>query len=345
MRSDGTGENAMGNLCINRQVCFPFLIVPIFILLITPVIKADLLVTSNAWFPSSGGGPRFDAVRFSESNGSFIGGLGGGGEGPGQTTVGPDGNIYQASINLLNGDIISQIEKFNGSNGAFLQTLPTSNTYANASGIAVRSDGIIFVSSHKASPGPATAINGILRFDGTSYSTFIPQGMGGLSNPSKLLFGPDGDLYAEDGGVIRRYDQAGNFQGNIASGIAFTFGPDHNLYVALAGAGGVARYNISTGNPIDTFIPSGSSNVSNIADLSFGPDNNLYIAESVDTDSVVRYSGSSGSFLGTFIPKGSPGITVPLYLTFAPLPEPSTALLLSAMLFSFCRTRPHSNRN
>lgn len=120
------------------------------------------------------------------------------------------------------------------------------------------------------------------------------------------------------GGVIRHFDNNGNYLGVFQSGgpgldgpAAVQFGPDGNLYV-LTGSNTVLRYNGTTGVFIDTFIPQGSNGLDDAKDMIFGPDGNLYIANNENPANsigeggeVLRFSGKTGAFIDTFIVNGA----------------------------------------
>jgi streptogramin lyase len=73
------------------------------------------------------------------------------------------------------------------------------------------------------------------------------------------------------------------------------------------GTDSVLRYNSTTGEFIDTFIPPGSGGLAFPFGLSFGPDGNLYVGN-VATQSILRYNGTTGEFIDTFVPPGSGGL-------------------------------------
>jgi sugar lactone lactonase YvrE len=191
----------------------------------------------------------------------------------------------------------------------------------------------LFVSN----PGAIEGTGNILRFDertGDFLGEFIPDR--GWGRPDGLVFGPDGNLYVCSGGPdsILRYDgitgdplpSPGNsgatfvpsgsggltFGGPGEGGAWLVFGPDGNLYVPSGSIGAppaeskVLRFNGTTGEFIDAFVPAGSGGLQGPRGLVFGPDGNLYVEASRSAPgSVLRYDGRSGDFLDVFVPAGS----------------------------------------
>jgi outer membrane protein assembly factor BamB len=121
------------------------------------------------------------------------------------------------------------------------------------------------------------------------------------------------DLTSDTDGVIRRFDNSGNYIGTFTSGgptldgpSALRFGPDGNLYV-LSGSSTVIRYNGRTGVYIDTFISSGLSEAKNMV---FGPDGNLYISANPgggvgEGGTIMRFNGTTGAFIDNFVANGA----------------------------------------
>lgn len=113
-----------------------------------------------------------------------------------------------------------------------------------------------------------------------------------------------------NGGMVRRYDLNGAFQGTFTIGggldspgvTGLDFGPDGHLYVANAAANSVMRYNGQTGAFIDTFATGGG--LSSAQGLAFGPDGNLYVSGYL-TDAVLRYDGTTGVFMDVFASSAS----------------------------------------
>jgi hypothetical protein len=138
-----------------------------------------------------------------------------------------------------------------------------------------------------------TASASVLRFDSTTgafLGTFVPAGSGGLSYANDLTFGPDGNLY-----------------------ISQKPGADYITSTVL-------RYNGTTGDFIDVFVPPGSGSVNTATAIRFGRDGNLYVADFNDgiasSGDVKRFNGTTGAFIDAFT--SGYGMSHPSGLTFGP---------------------------
>jgi DNA-binding beta-propeller fold protein YncE len=179
-------------------------------------------------------------------------------------------------------------------------------------------DGNFYV-ANASEPGIVRRYDGIT---GTYMGPFVPAHSGGLVNAGALVFGPDGNLYVIDADLntsaVMRYD--GNTGAPLPApgqpGAIFVpphsgglntlwgtlaFGPDGNLYVSSYGTNNVLRFDATTGDFIDQFVPSGSGGLSGTHGIAFGPDGNLYVSSHL-TNSVLRYDGSTGAFIDVFVP-------------------------------------------
>jgi len=167
-----------------------------------------------------------------------------------------------------------------------------------------------------------------VRYSFRSYQpeVFVASGSGGLSGASKIICGPDDNLYvsSQNDDRVRRFDGAtGAFMdifvtagsGGLNLPVGLGFGPDGNLYVASAGNSSVLRYDGLTGAFIDAFVPNGSG-LNNPTGLLWGPDDRLYVC-SRNSDKVLHFD-SDGTPLGDFVTAGSGGLDSPRGLTFGP---------------------------
>jgi streptogramin lyase len=153
----------------------------------------------------------------------------------------------------------------------------------------------------------------ILRYDevtGHFMDAFVPSGSAGLRRPRGLLIGRDGNFYVSSFGTnnVLRFDGTtgaplpapGKTGAVFASGgglqgpSGLILGADGNLYVVSQGNHSVLRYSGTTGDFLDTFVPTGQGGLNTARGLVFGPDGNLYV-NSDGTQSVMRYDGATGT--------------------------------------------------
>lgn len=115
--------------------------------------------------------------------------------------------------------------------------------------------------------------------DGAYVGQFVAPGSGGYesgtSNPSRIAFGSDGNLYAttyiSSSGVLKFDGKTGAFLGSITSEpkIDLAAGPDGMLYASVNG--GIKRYSVVT-STWSSFVANGLPAKA----LRFGPDDQLY---------------------------------------------------------------------
>ena len=237
--------------------------------------------------------------------------------------VGPNGNLYIATLD--------RIKRFDGSTGAFIDDFVP----PGSGGLTIQNMVILFGPDGHLYVGACGGGNpGVLRFNGLTgvfMGIFVPVGSGGLVCPSgRMAFGPDGRLYVPDiGNDVLRYDgQTGafvdafvpNMSGGLFGPTGVAFLPDGDLLVASRGGnppgGAVLRYSGQSGAFVGAFVPEGSGGLDAPRDLAFGPDGNLYVI-GVFNHIVKRYDGITGAFIDDFVPSGSGGLEVPGYLAFA----------------------------
>jgi outer membrane protein assembly factor BamB len=146
------------------------------------------------------------------------------------------------------------------------------------------------------------------------------------------VFGPEtraGDLFVSSGNnAVLEYDgTTGTFVKTFANGGGLTgpnglaFGPNGDLFVS-SGNNAVLEYNGTTGTFVKTFANGGG--LTSPVGLAFGDNGDLFVSSG--NNAVLEYNGTTGTFVKTFASGG--GLTRPTFLAFAPIPEPSSLLLL-----------------
>jgi 6-phosphogluconolactonase (cycloisomerase 2 family) len=216
-------------------------------------------------------------------------------------------------------------------NGAFIRTFvsPGSGGLNVPIGITFGPDRNLYL-SYGACIGPT----GILRYDGQTgafLGAFVPStSNGGALCLASIVFGPNGNLFADDvlAGNVKEYDgTTGAFIKVFANtSVAPTpldplFGPDGNLYVG--GATDVEEFNGTTGAFIRSF-PQGLGTAANQpAALAFGPDGNLYVGTLGPCcpevmGEILRYNPTTGALIGVFVPPGSGGLQSVGEIVFRP---------------------------
>jgi WD40 repeat protein len=222
----------------------------------------------------------------------------------------------------------------------------SSNNNSGSAAAAASSDGFLFLSSLPNQVKLYNLTTG--SFDRDFIST---ESNGGLSNPRQMTFGSDGNLYVLGGLQIMRYNgttgaflddfvnvdvESGSGQNELAD---FVFGPDGNIYVTFGrsfvapGApvpqfvSEIKRYNGTTGEFIDNFVPDGSGGIFQPKSLAFGPDGNLYVttasASGITVNrqaQILRFDGTTGEFIDSFVPPAgnSSGLNGPGDMIFGP---------------------------
>jgi sugar lactone lactonase YvrE len=186
--------------------------------------------------PASSGIHRFDGVT-GFPLGFFVSGGSGGLTTPRGLAFGPNGNLFVA--NATTGELF----EYDGTTGAFIgvfvDTTGNGGGPMDPYGLLFHGDSL-FVASYFPSE--------VKQFDaatGAFVQTFVTSGAGGLSGPTNLAFGPDGDLYVTsyDDDAVRRYDGSdGSFvevfvasgSGGLSGPIDLEFAPEPTATTALA---------------------------------------------------------------------------------------------------------------
>jgi hypothetical protein len=161
-----------------------------------------------------------------------------------------------------------------------------------------------------------------------------------------FAFLPDGSLFAvTDGDEIARYDAATGARISPATSLPqlgfdgygfdrLAVGPEGEVYATYNYRfrdqvldGGVMRFDGITGSLLNVLIddtPAFGAASGGDLGLAFGPDGQLYVG-SQRASAILRYDAATGALLGTLpIP---PGVAGAGYLTFLPVPEPTSIVL------------------
>jgi outer membrane protein assembly factor BamB len=179
----------------------------------------------------------------------------------------------------------------------------TGSAVASGQDLAIDALGRVYVTS----PND----NRVARFSrtGAFLGNFISGGGGGLSTPSGLTFGPDGNLYVANRGsnsVTRHHGSTGALVGTfIAAGAGglvqphgIAFGPNGNLFVT-SNDHRVLQFSGSTGALVSTFVAAGSGGLDTPRGLLFKPDGNLLVASQL-THAILEYDGDTGAYVRRF---------------------------------------------
>jgi glucose/arabinose dehydrogenase len=228
-------------------------------------------------------------------------------------------NLYVSDVSF------STVQVFNSS-GTLTGSLTPAGGWGSPSGIAVGSNGDVYVADMND--------NVVNQFDpnGNFIKTFISTG---LNAPTGVAFGPDGYLYVANFGpgnnsYISRFDSNGNAVDvtpfvPASTGLfdpgAIEFGPDGNLYIADSSNAAIDKVLLPSGS-FSTIVPTCATpaSPSNPQGVAFGPDGNLYVSDAGtacnNSGSAVYKYDTSGDALGPFV---APNIlSSPIDLTFGP---------------------------
>lgn len=218
---------------------------------------------------------------------------------PGDLAFAPDGTLYVSS----------------GSNNQVLHYDASGNFLGvTASGLSGPL-GVTFDASGSNLYIANTLTNEILKYNVSSstLSSFVSAGSGGLTNPAKAVFGPDGNLYVAStftDQVLRYNGQTGTFidvfatTGTTLGPKWLAFGSDGNLYTTVRDATvltkfAIQRNNATTGAFVDSFLPARDG-----WSFTIGLGNIVYCSSNADN--------SNGGFVDRYGPSSIAAFTVSL---------------------------------
>jgi len=273
-------------------------------LLLASAVRGDLVVLQ----PGGGGAPNAGSAqvwRFDTASGTALSTFSQENEGFTGMSVTADNDVY-VTTNILGGYTLYRFNRLGSYRGA-----ATGGNQGDFNSVIRGSDGNLYClgrqgSFNFSSLPPAH----ILRLDQPSPTIFVANGTGGMTNPTSMTRGPDGNFYVieADIGIMRFNGTTGASmgvvvplgRGGLANPRRAIFGPDGRLYISTGANNSVLRYDGSTGVFIDAFVAAGAGGLSEAVGLAFGPDGNLYVS-SRSSHQVLRYSGSTGAFMNVFV--------------------------------------------
>jgi Calx-beta domain len=250
---------------------------------------------------------------------------------PSRVAIGPDGNVYVNGLDQQN-NLTQAIFRYDGTTGAplpapgrpgavYVEDDPSTLTIDESGGLGNASwgNGFLFGPDGNLYSGCGKPTSHqVLRFqgpNGTSPGAFVDVFVNITniaSGPNSLVFGPDGALYANGGGVssdlIDRFDGStgapigdGVFvaprSGGLSNSRQFVIDPlGVYLYVVNSNAGQVLRFQgPSASDPgafVDTYITQGQSGLAFSIGLALDPAGNLYVGER-DLNRITRFAPNS----------------------------------------------------
>jgi len=195
----------------------------------------------------------------------------------------------------------NSVKRFDGQTGTYIDDF-----------VSVNSGGLSLPQDIKTGPEGNLLVSGrgnssVLMFDRVS-GDFIKSFTKGyaLDNPTKISFGPDGDLYVSQWGTaqnkIARFngttgDFIDEFTPSLNLALGHAWDSDGNLYVACYGSKDVRKFDTG-GNFSGVFTEAG--HLQGPTYLWFDGKGNLFVEDWI-LGSVIQFNASTGVFIKTFI--------------------------------------------
>jgi hypothetical protein len=191
---------------------------------------------------------------------------------------------------------------------------PLAGPHVGVLGMTDGPDGLLYVASEGS--------HSVLRYDaqsGAFIDAFVADDpttpgdeSGGLTQPTAVVFGPDGKLYVAsfDRDQILRYDGvtgayeavavASNAGALNGPDLGMAFGPDGALYVPSYWNHRVKRYDVATGAFLGDVLEPLTTPLRNPREILFLGDGSALVA-SEGSDQVLRFDPLSGAYIGVLV--------------------------------------------
>jgi sugar lactone lactonase YvrE len=258
-------------------------------------------------------------TRYNGLTGQFLGDFvdqgGGGLSFPAGMIFSPDHHSFFVASNFNSLILRYDYDGITATNPSVFAAIPD---FGAPVGLVFGPDGNLYVSTLS----PNADNSSVLRYDGTTGvplpssgetgANFVHPGAGGLGKAGGIVFGPDGNLYVSNQATnqILRFDGVTGqpLPAPGRTGAAFTdadsvnrpagllFGPSasgapslQDLYVIAVNTDNVLRFDGTSGNAIDAFIPAGSGGLMKPRGLAFDETDPTYLTYGIP-------AGGGGAF-------------------------------------------------
>lgn len=192
------------------------------------------------------------------------------------------------------------VKRFNGETGAYIDDFIAAGSGGlnTTQDLVMTNDGNILVSGRGNTK--------VLLYNGKTGDLIMPFTRGYvLDNPTKIAFGPDGNLYVSQWGSaqssIARFDENGSFIDEFTPDLIQPLGhlwdSESNLYVACYGSKDVRKFD-PDGNFLGVFCEAG--HLQGPTNMWFDENGSLYIID-WPLGSVFEFNATTGGFIKTFI--------------------------------------------
>lgn len=242
--------------------------------------------------------------------------------------LGPDGNGDGHSDLYVVSGATSEVLRFDGRSGSFMDTFVSSESGGLKDPVDLRfgPDGNLYVTSGGTPANPSN--NSVLRYDGLTGS-YLNAAASGLQGAISFDFGDDGDIYVanRDTNQVLRYDgitgsSLGTFIHDAAGpngllrqvrfGSDFTGDGIRDLYLLSNTGREILRYNGANGAFLDTF--SQLSGYGSLMWSDFAPDGSMYVAARTQISgsldiSILKLDGDTGTLMSD-LPLGQDGWSI-----------------------------------